>query len=170
MRRVGEILIGLSVATAVGGGLLLSIRMNERGLEGVSSLAALLFIVVTAFAALGIYFYTRGERSLSASELPRTETELARRLSDALGHGDRVTFRALADALDTDAEAIARLLSELARLEVLPAAIDWKSEVIYPKNRGYLQSLHTCLNCGAPLKPDPKAAICPACQTIHYDV
>ena len=170
MRRVGEILIGLSVATAVGGGLLLSIWMNERGLSGVSSLAAMLFIVVTAFAALGIYFYVRGERSTNAAELPRTETELARRLSDALGGGDKITFSALADVLDTDAEAVARLLSELTRLQVLPAAIDWEREIIYPKNRGYLMNQRTCLNCGAPLVPDPKAAVCSACRTIHYDV
>ena len=170
MRRVGEILIGLSVAAAVGGGLLLSIWMNERGLQGVSSLAALLFIVVTAFAALGIYFYVRSERSVGASELPRTETELARRLSEALGNKDRVTFQALADALDTDAEAVTRLLSELARLQVLPAAIDWKGRIIYPKNRGYLLDQRVCLNCGAPLTPDPKGAVCSACQTIHYDV
>jgi rubrerythrin len=170
MRRIGEILIGLSVAIAVGGGLLLSIRMNEYGLAGISSLAALLFIVVTVFAALGIYFYVRGERSTTESEWPRTETELARRLSDALGEGDRVTFQALADALDTDPEAVARLLSELARIEVLPAAVNWEAKVIYPKNRGYLLRQWTCLNCGTPLQPDPKAAVCTACRTIHYDV
>ena len=170
MRRIGEILIGLSVATAVGGGLLLSIRMNDHGLAGISSLAALLFIVVTAFAALGIYFYARSERSTSVSELPRTETELARRLSEALGNRDRVTFQALADALDTEPEAVARLLSELARIEVLPAAINWDAKVIYPKNRGYLLRQRVCLNCGAPLTPDPKAAVCAACRTSHYDV
>jgi hypothetical protein len=170
MRRVGEILIGLSVATAVGGGLLLSMRMNAVGLEGVTSLAALLFIVVTAFATLGIYFYVRSEKSTVESDLPRTETELARRLSEALGKGDRVTFQALAGALDTRSESVARLLTELARLEVLPAAIDWKNEVIYPRNRGYLMGQRTCLNCGASLTPDRKAAVCPACQTVHYDV
>lgn len=170
MRRVGEILIGLSVAFAVGGGLFLSIMMNERGLEGISSLAALLFIIVTAFAALGIYFYVRGERSSGVGDLPRTETELARRLSEALGNGDRITFQALADALDTDAEAVTRLLSELARLEVLPAAIDWKGRIIHPKNRGYLLHQRVCLNCGAPLTPDSKAAVCAACGTVHYDV
>jgi hypothetical protein len=170
MRRIGQILIGLSVASAVGGGLLLAVRMNERGLQGAGSLGALLFVAVTGLAAVGIYLYVRGDPSGRADELPRTETELARRLSDALGNGDRVSFQALADALDTDAEAVARLLSELTRLEVLPAAIDWKGQIIYPKNRGYLLGQRVCLNCGAPLVPDPKAAVCSACQTIHYDV
>lgn len=170
MRRGGEILIGLSLAMAVGGGLLLSMRINAVGLEGVTSLAALLFIVVTGFAALGIYFYVRSEKAAVARDMPRTETELARRLSEALGNGDRVTFSALADALETKPEAVARLLSELARLEVLPAAIDWKNEVIYPKNRGYLQGQRNCLNCGAPLTPDGRSVACSACQTVHYDV
>lgn len=170
MRKIGQILIGLSVALAVGGGLFLAVQMNERGLQGAGSLGAFLFLVVTALAAGGIYLYVRGDRFSGEDETPRTETELARRLSDALGSRDQVTFQALADALDTDSEAVSRLLSELARLEVLPAAIDWKGEVIYPKNRGYLLGQRSCLKCGAPLTPDPKAAVCAACGTIHYDV
>jgi hypothetical protein len=170
MRRIGQILIGLSVAAAVGGGLFLAVRMNERGLQDAGTLGALLFVVVTGLAAFGIYVYVRGDPSGIDDEMPRTETELARRLSDALGNGDRVSFQALADALDTDSEAVARLLSELTRLEVLPAAIDWKGEIIYPKNRGYLLNQRVCLNCSAPLTPDPKLAACSACQTIHYDV
>lgn len=170
MRRVGQVLIGLSVAAAVGGGLFLSVQMKARGLEGVTSLAALLFIIVTAFAALGVYFYVRGEQSADEGDLPRTETELARRLSEALGHEDRITFEALADALDTDTEAVARLLTELAHLEVLPAAINWNQKMIYPRNRGYLHSQSSCLNCGALLTPDGKSALCPACGTFHYDV
>lgn len=170
MRRVGQILIGLSVAAAVGGGLFLAVQMNERGLQQAGALAAILFVVITGLAAVGIYFYVRSDAYGRDDDRSRTDTDLARRLADALGSSDRVAFQALADALDTDSEAVARLLGELARLGVLPAAVDWEGRVIYPKNRGYLLHQQACLNCGAPLTPDAKAAVCPACQTVHYDV
>lgn len=169
MRRIGQILIGLSVAAAVGGGLFLAVQMNERGPQAAGSLGMLLFLGVTTLAAVGIYLYVRDDPS-DMNGQPRTDTELARRLSEALGGGDHVEFQALADALDTDTEAVARLLRELARLEVLPAAIDWEREIVYPKNRGYLAGQRDCLNCGAPLVRDSKAAVCSTCQTIHYDV
>lgn len=169
MRRFGQILIGMALAGAVVGGLNIAARVGRAGgdLSAVGSLAAGLFLVITAAAAAGIYLYVRGE---PADRSPRTETELARRLSEALGRGDRLTFGALADALDTDAEAVGRLLSELARLGVLPAAIHWQSETIYPKNRGYLAALDACLHCGAPLAATGKPAVCTVCGTEHYDV
>ncbi len=171
MRRVGQVLIGLAVGGAVVGGVNLAALMGRANgdLSTGGPLAAALFTVITAVAALGIYFYVRSERVDDAPG-PRTETELARRISEALGKSDRVTFVALADALDTDAEAVARLLSELARLEVLPAAVSWQGSTIYPKNRGYLAQQRTCLHCGAALVPEPKSAICPVCGTVHYDV
>lgn len=169
MRRTGQILIGLAVAGAVAGGLLLAVQMNARGMAGSSSLAVTLFTAVTALAAVGIYLYVRGDRRESGSGA-RTETELARRISEALGKSDRITFQALADALDTDSEAVARLLSELTRLEVLPAAVSWQGATIYPKNRGYLASQRTCLHCGESLVGQGKSVACPACRTVHYDV
>lgn len=169
MRKVGQILIGLAIAAAVVGGLALSSQVSraDGDLAAVAPLAAVLLVVVTAIAAAGVYVYVKSEPAESAS----SETELQRKLADALGSGDRLSFQALANVLGTDPQAVARLLSELARLEVLPAAVSWDSAIIYPRNRGYLASQTTCLHCESPLSPPQgRAATCAVCRTVHYDV
>ncbi len=169
MRRIGQILIGLSVAGAVIGGLSLSTGVAQSGgdLGNIAPTAALWLFGVTGLAAAGIFFYQREPHENRAA---RSETELQRRISDALGVSDQLSFSRLADALDTDAQAVARLVSELTRLEVLPAAVAWDSAIIYPKNRGYLAHQTVCLHCGEPISPHPKSTTCLVCRTVHYDV
>lgn len=169
MRKIGQILIGLSVAGAVLGGLSLSSAVAQSGgdLGTVAPTAVLWFFGITGLAAAGILAYQRDPQENRGA---RSETELQRRISDALGGSDRITFLKLADALDTDSQAVARLVSELTRLEVLPAAVAWDSAIIYPKNRGYLAHQTVCMHCGEPITPHPKSTTCPLCRTVHYDV
>jgi len=169
MKRAGQVVLGLSLVAAVLGGIDLSrsVASAEQNLAAIAPFAGVWLIAVTALAGVGIFLYQRGD--LEAAPV-RSETELQRRLADALGGGNRVTFQVLAEALDTDAQAVARLISELTRLEVMPAAVNWDSGIIYPRNRGYLATLRVCLHCGEALIPEPKSVTCGVCRTVHYDV
>ncbi|GIK29103.1 MAG: hypothetical protein BroJett007_22410 [Chloroflexota bacterium] len=153
---------------AIAGGLYLASEVSRtQSFDAMFPLALVLFGVVTAVTAGGIYLYARGEQRDSAHI---SETSTQRRLVDALGGNVSVTFTKLAEQLDVPTAEIGAQLHGLTAIDVLPAAINWEAGIIYPKPGGYLVETAACLHCGQPLPDGEIPHVCPVCRTEHYDV
>lgn len=168
MQTAGKLLLGFSLIAAIAGGLYLASEVSRtQSFDAMFPLALVLFGVVTAVTAGGIYLYARGEQRDSAHI---SETSIQRRLVDALGGNVSVTFTKLAEQLDVPTAEIGAQLHGLTAIDVLPAAINWEAGIIYPKPGGYLVETAACLHCGQPLPDGEIPHVCPVCRTEHYDV
>ncbi|MCC6566807.1 MAG: zinc ribbon domain-containing protein [Chloroflexi bacterium] len=168
MQTAGKLLLGFSLIAAIAGGLYLASEVSRtQSFDAMFPLALVLFGVVTAVTAGGIYLYARGEQRDSAHI---SETSTQRRLVDALGGNVSVTFTKLAEQLDVPTAEIGAQLHGLTAIDVLPAAINWEAGIIYPKPGGYLVETAACLHCGQPLPDGEIPHVCPVCRTEHYDV
>jgi len=168
MQTAGKLLLGFSLIAAIAGGLYLASEVSRtQSFDAMFPLALVLFGVVTAVTAGGIYLYARGEQRDSAHI---SETSTQRRLVDALGGNVSVTFTKLAEQLDVPTAEIGAQLHGLTAIDVLPAAINWEAGIVYPKPGGYLVETAACLHCGQPLPDGEIPHVCPVCRTEHYDV
>ncbi|MBK9122591.1 MAG: zinc ribbon domain-containing protein [Chloroflexi bacterium] len=168
MQTAGKLLLGFSLIAAIAGGLYLASEVSRtQSFDAMFPLAFVLFGVVTAATAGGIYLFARGEQRDAAHV---SETSLQRKLVDALGLAENATFAKLAEELHVPVGEVGAQIRELTAIDVLPAAINWETGIVYPKPGGYLQETAACLHCGQPLPDGEIPHVCPVCRTEHYDV
>lgn len=168
MQTAGKLLLGSSLIAAVLGGLYLASEVSRtQSFDTVFPLAFVLFGLVTAATAGGLYLYVRGEQRDAAHV---SETSLQRKLVDTLAGAESLSFAKLAEDLRVSTSEISTQLRGLTAIDVLPAAINWETGIIYPKPGGYLQETAACLHCGQPLPDGEIPHVCRVCHTEHYDV
>ncbi len=157
----------------VGIGLLSALAVY-LGLNGEITLIGGVLIVLGGLGLGGLAWF--GAQASAVIELLEesqlTEAEVQRKLMDALVGMESAHFATLGEGLNLSAARVAEALRGLVELGLFAGGVAWDSEMVYPREAGYLRRGGVCAHCDAPL---PTVSVqnrvqCGVCGTVYADI